>query len=135
MTKAFCVSRTSLFPHSDKMEAEIFNIVRYLESEFLDDTRSGYGLRGSGAVTSSVGGYITNGPSHDRFGRELSNYDRWRMQNGESLVTARDDDPVRYAKVLSSLSFRLIFALIWSTRKKSLEMQGSRREFTTCLAL
>ena len=72
-------------------------ILRYLESEFLDDTRSGYGLRGSGGVTSSVGGYITNGPSHDRFGRELSNYDRWRMQNGESLV--REEDPVRCVKV------------------------------------
>ena len=73
------------------------NIFRYLECEFLDDTRSGYGLRGFGGGTGAVGGYITNGPSHDRFGRELSNYDRWRMQNGESLV--RDEEPVRYAKV------------------------------------
>ena len=65
----------------------------------MDDTRSGYGLRGSGGGTISVGGYITNGPSHDRFGRELSNYDRWRMQNGGSFV--RDDEPVRYAIVSS----------------------------------
>ena len=82
----------------DSMRAPFMQfILRYLESEFLDDTRSGYGLRGSGGVTNSVGGYITNGPSHDRFGRELSNYDRWRMQNGESLV--REEDPVRCVKV------------------------------------
>ena len=66
-------------------------------SDFLDDTRSGYGHRASGGGSgTSVGGYITNGPSYDRFGRELSNYDKWRLHNGaENLV--RDDDSVRYA--------------------------------------
>jgi len=78
---------------SSSGRAHSYRPSRYLESEFLDDTRSGYGLRGSGGGTISVGGYITNGPSHDRFGRELSNYDRWRMQNGGSFV--RDDEPVR----------------------------------------